>query len=267
MLARILEAKRQELRELNSRLGRRGLAEMRRRAQAAPPPPDFIAALRDCPHVAVIAEIKRRSPSAGVMGDGMPLADRARAYAQGGAAAVSVLTDGPFFGGCLEDLRQARLASGLPALRKDFILEPLQLFQAKIAGASAVLLIAAALEPGRLRELFQTTTDLDMAALVEIHCAEELEAALTLKPSLVGINNRDLATLEVDLETCLRLRPLAPPEVLVAAESGVAGREDIDRLRAGGLDAFLVGTLLMRAEDPRGALRGLTQKRKEPTCA
>ncbi len=256
ILERILANKRVEVARLTMRSA---LVELRRLAGLAPPPRDFLAALRQRPGGAVIAEIKRASPSAGKLAPEVNPAGLAAAYESGGAAALSVLTDRVFFGGSLEDLRRARAASSLPVLRKDFIISPAQLYEARAAGADAVLLIAAALEAGLLGELYDLARELGLTPLVEIHRAAELETVLALAPDLVGINNRNLETLEVDLDTCLRLRPLLPAGVTVVAESGIHGPEDLARLRAGGLDAFLVGTSLMRASDPGAALRALTR--------
>lgn len=252
ILGRILEAKRQELGNL-----RRRLPELRRAAQEAPPPRDFLAALRQAPPPAIIAEVKRASPSAGELRPGLDPAELARAYRTGGAAALSVLTDAPFFQGSLEDLARARAAAGLAVLRKDFILAPEQLYEARAAGADAVLLIAAALEPALLAELYHLARELGLAVLLEVHHRQELEAALALKPPLMAVNNRNLETMQVDLEHCLRLRPLIPPEVTVVAASGIQDHHDLERLARGGLDAFLVGTSLVRAPDPAAALRRL----------
>ncbi|RJX34853.1 MAG: indole-3-glycerol phosphate synthase TrpC [Desulfarculus sp.] len=254
VLRRILEHKRLEAAALAGRA-----AELRRLAEEAPPPRDFLAALRARPGRAVIAEIKRASPSAGRLAAEVDPASRAVRYQAGGAAALSVLTDGPFFQGSLTDLRQARAAVGLPVLRKDFIIASAQLYEARAAGADAVLLIAAALEPGQLRDLYQQARELGLAVLPEVHEEVELEPVLALGPALVGVNNRDLRSLQVDLNASLRLRPLIPASTTVVAESGISGPEQAARLRAGGLDAFLVGSHLMRAPDPAAALRALAE--------
>ena len=189
---------------------------------------------------------------------GLDAAAQARAYAAGGAAACSVLTDGPFFGGSLADLARVRGAVQVPLLRKDFILHPAQIYQARLAGADALLLIAAALEPEQLAALYAEALALGLTPLIEVHAAQELP------PVLVGVNNRDLKTLAVDLGTCLRLRPLIPASTLVVAESGIRGPQDVARLQAGGLDAFLVGTLLMRASDPQAAVAALAAAGARP---
>lgn len=254
VLARIMESKRGEVARLKSATP---LKELRRRALDTPLPRDFLAALRAAPGVALIAEIKRSSPSAGSLAGAIAVGHQARAYAAGGAAACSVLTDGPFFGGSLEDLVEARQAVDLPILRKDFTMDPAQIYQARLAGADAVLLIVAALEPGLLAELYGLARELGLTPLIEVHGQDELAPALACQPPLLGINNRDLKTLTVDLATCLKLRPLVPPGVTVVAESGVEGPEDIRRLIAGGLNAFLVGSALMRAPDARAAVAAL----------
>jgi indole-3-glycerol phosphate synthase len=222
---------------------------------AAPKPRDFEAALRARAGAAIIAELKRRSPSAGSLVRKADAAQRALLYEQGGAAALSVLTDQEFFGGTLHDLTRARAAVELPVLCKDFIIDPLQLHLARAAGADAVLLIAAALEPIVLAEMFAQAREIGLTPLVEVHQADELEAVLGLEPPLLGVNNRDLTTLEVDLAQCLRLGPMIPAGPLLVAESGINTARDIERLRAGGFDAFLVGTALMRIAEP-GELLG-----------
>jgi len=236
-------------------------ADLRRAALDQPPGRDLERALRACCQVPVVAEIKRASPSAGRLGNGFKVADLARTYEANGAAALSVLTDGPFFQGSLADLREARQAVGLPVLRKDFIIHPVQLYQSRAAQADAVLLIAAALSPWQLADLFFEALDLGLSPLVEVHAQEELASVLALDPPLMGINNRDLVSLEVSLETCLKLRPLIPPQVLVVGESGISRPRDVVRLRAAGVGAFLVGTALVRAPDPGQTLAGLCQAR------
>ncbi|MCF8033042.1 MAG: indole-3-glycerol phosphate synthase TrpC [Desulfarculaceae bacterium] len=251
VLARILANKRQEVAALKAG---NSLAELKAAAQDAPPARGFLASLRACASVPVIAEIKRRSPSRGELDPGGDVETRARDYARGGAAALSVLTDPLFFGGCLDDLSDARSAVALPALRKDFIIDPIQVHQARLAGADAVLLIAAALGRDELAELYGLARELGMDVLLEVHAEAELEPVLALEPSLVGVNNRNLKTLAVRLETSLELRRLIPPGVTVVAESGISGPEQVRLLRQGGLDAFLVGTSLMQAPDPAAAL-------------
>lgn len=214
----------------------------------APPLRDFVAALRG-PGICLIAEVKRASPSKGLLRHDFDAVALACEYEANGAAAVSVLTDQRFFQGDLGHLQAVRQNVGLPVLRKDFILDPYQVYEARAAGADAILLIVAALSDGELASLYRLVRELGMAALVEVHNAAELERALHIRPRLVGVNNRDLRTFEVNLETTARLRPLIPTEVTLVAESGVHTRADVTRLEAIGADAMLVGESLVQAED------------------
>ncbi len=246
--------------ELASRRGQLDLTQARALAEQAAPPPGFLSAVRrpagERPRL--IAEIKRASPSRGLLAADFDPLRLARAYCANGAAAISVLTDERFFGGSLEDLRRvAALEPALPVLRKDFILEETQVFEARAAGAAAVLLIAAALEAGRLRALRELAEELGMEALVEAHNQPELESALGSGARLVGINNRDLHTFSTSLETTLRLRPLVPAGVAVVAESGIRSRADADCLADAGVDALLVGEALVTAPDPGAKAREL----------
>jgi indole-3-glycerol phosphate synthase len=213
------------------------------------------------PGLSLIAEHKRRSPSAGPIRDDLDLEDVVRAYERGGAVALSVLTEGENFGGSLADLLAARAASSLPILRKDFVLERYQLLEAVAAGADAVLLIVAALAPAELEELYRQATALGLATLVEVHDAAELELALSLGVEIVGINNRDLTTLEVDTQRTYELLPHAREAATVVAESGFSSREELAALAQAGVDAVLVGEALMRAEDIEAACRALTLER------
>ena len=253
VLEKILIKKRGEVQALK----RTDVAELKKQALGAPPARDFLSALRGCTHVPIIAEIKKASPSAGNLRSDVDVAAWARTYEAAGAAALSVLTDGPFFGGHLQDLAEARGAVNLPALRKDFIIDPVQLYQSRAAGADAVLLIIAALEPDQLVELFEEAQSLGLTVLVEVHKEDELEPALALDPPLLGINNRNLKTLDVSLDTCLALRPRVNNGALVVGESGIKGPEDVARLRSGGLDAFLIGTTLMKTDHPAEMLQSL----------
>jgi indole-3-glycerol phosphate synthase len=207
--------------------------------------------------VAVIAEVKRRSPSAGEIRGGAAAAAVARSYESAGAAAISVLTDGEFFGGDLDDLRRVREAVSVPLLRKDFLIDELQVHEARGAGASAVLLIVRILTDRELRHLCGVAADLGMAALVEVHDERELERALVAGARLVGVNNRDLATFRTDLRTTLRLAPAVPSDVLLVSESGVRTVADVELLAAAGVAAVLVGEALMRASDPVQLTRAL----------
>jgi len=256
ILQTILRAKRREVEELKTRACPSGLKRMARRAPAGR---DLLQALKDGARIPVIAEIKRVSPSAGRLRPSLRVADLAREYRDGGAAALSVLTDAPFFGGSSKDLELAREAVDLPVLRKDFIIDPVQLHQSKVMGADAVLLIAAALDPPGLEALFRESLDLGLTPLLEVHGSEELDRVLALDPALVGINNRDLTTLRVSPEVSFRLRPLIPAEVVVVAESGIGSPEEVAALWKAGLDAFLVGTALMRAARPGALLKRLSR--------
>jgi indole-3-glycerol phosphate synthase len=208
--------------------------------------------------IAVIAEHKRASPSAGVIREGVELADVVRAYDRGGASALSVLTEETRFAGALEDLAAARAATGLPVLRKDFIVEDYQVHEALAGGADAILLIVAALTPAELAGLHALASELGLAALVEVHDAGELAVAATLGARIIGINNRNLATLEVDLGTTFALLPDVPDGALTVAESGFRTRAELERLSAAGVDAVLIGEALMRAPMIEAACRELT---------
>ncbi len=218
-------------------------------------------ALRDAltaPGLSIIAEHKRRSPSAGPIGSGLEVAEVAAAYERGGAAAMSVLTEERHFGGSLADLATARTACpGLPILRKDFVVDAYQLQEAVVAGADAVLLIVAALDPARLAELHAGALALGLDVLVEVHDAAELDRALDLDPAIVGINNRDLRDFSVDVGRTLLLADRIPAGTVVVSESGLDSPAQLDRLRAAGIDAALIGETLMRAADPAAALRAL----------
>jgi indole-3-glycerol phosphate synthase len=218
------------------------------------------------PGTSLIAEHKRRSPSAGAIREGTGCAEIVRAYERGGAAAVSVLTEERHFGGSLADLREARAATELPILRKDFTVDPYQLFEAKAAGADAVLLVTGSLRPEELRDLYALAMDLDLDALVEIGRDEELETALELDVDVIGINNRDLEDFSVDLQRTYDLLADVPAGKTVVSESGIRYREQIEELERVGVDAVLIGESLMRAEDPEAAVRELTIG-EEPTQA
>jgi indole-3-glycerol phosphate synthase len=220
----------------------------------------FADALKAGGGVSLIAEHKRRSPSAGVIRADLELTDVVTAYERGGAAALSVLTNGTSFGGSLEDLRAARAATQLPALRKDFIVDSYQVDESFAAGADAILLIVAALSRSELEDLHDHARTLGLAALVEVHDARELEAAIAIGAQMIGINNRDLTTLEVEVERTFDLLPLVPDGTIVVAESGLSRRDQLDRLADAGVDAVLIGEALMRAGDLEHACRELTRK-------
>ncbi|HEX8501016.1 MAG TPA: indole-3-glycerol phosphate synthase TrpC [Pyrinomonadaceae bacterium] len=218
----------------------------------------FREALEDAGRVNVIAEFKRASPSKGEIRGGASAAETARAYERGGAAAVSVLTEEDYFRGSLRDLAEVKAATRLPVLRKDFVFDEYQVFESAAAGADALLLIVAALDDGALAALLRLTEgELGMDALVEVHTAGELERALEAGARLVGVNNRDLRTFEVSLETSVGLAARAPAGALLVSESGIGDAADVARLRGCGFRAFLVGETLMRAESPEAALRSL----------
>jgi indole-3-glycerol phosphate synthase len=257
VLDRILERTRSEV------AGRRSvtpLAEVERRGAeraSSDPPRPFKDAL-GAPGIAVIAEHKRRSPSAGVIRDELALEDVVAAYERGGAAALSILTEEADFGGSLADLARARAVTELPLLRKDFIVDSYQVHEALAAGADAILLIVAALADSELESLYAQAEALGLGVLVEVHDEPELERAAALGAPVIGINNRDLKTLEVDTERTHALLPHAPGGAILVAESGFRARTDLDRLAAAGIDAVLVGEALMRAPDIEAACRELT---------
>jgi indole-3-glycerol phosphate synthase len=254
ILDEILARKRDEVAGARLRVS---AADVGAAADAAPAPRGFRAALAGASGPAVIAEIKRRSPSGGeIRADFDPVAC-AGAYAAGGASALSVLTDAHFFGGALEHLVAARAAVTLPVLRKDFVVDRYQIDEARAHGADAVLLIVAALDPVALGELFSHARARDLDVLVEVHDEAELRVALDTGADLVGVNNRDLRTFVTDLATTERLAPGVPPSVLLVAESGISGSADVRRLAGAGARAFLVGESLMRQDDLEAALRRL----------
>ena len=250
LLEKILAAKAEEIALAKKR---RGPAVLRREAEAMPPPRDFLGALRAKiagGQAAVIAEIKKASPSKGLLRADFDPAAIAASYAAHGAACLSVLTDRDFFQGEPRHLAAARNACDLPALRKDFMLDVYQVFEARALGADCILLIAAALELARMQELESAAQELGMAVLIEVHDAAELATALALRTPLIGINNRDLRSFETRLATTLELLPRIPPGRVVITESGIRTREDAALMRANGVHAFLVGEALMRAPDP-----------------
>lgn len=225
---------------------------------------DFVGALRrriDAGQAAVIAEVKKASPSKGVLREDFEPADIAQSYAEGdgviSAACLSVLTDRQFFQGSVDFLKQARASCDLPVLRKDFMVDPYQIYESRAMGADAVLLIAACLDDAQMREFEAIAHDLGMAVLVEVHDGGELDRALKLRTPLIGINNRDLNTFDVSIETTLALRARVPADRVLVTESGIGTRDDVARLREAGVQAFLVGEAFMRASDPGTALAEL----------
>ncbi len=249
-LEQILRSTRSGLESLRARRG-----ALERDAGASRLPPSFRAALR-LPTVAVIAEVKRRSPSAGPIREDLDPAERAALYARHGAAAISVLTDGPYFGGSIHDLRAASQRSSVPVLRKDFILDEVQILEARAAGAAAVLLIVRALGD-RLLPLLRFVEESGLDALVEVHTDDELTLALDAGATVLGVNSRDLDTFAIDMEAALRIVARVPAGCLAVAESGVRGRPDVLRAAAAGADAVLIGTALSATESPGSLLEEL----------
>lgn len=239
-----------------------GMGELRAAARAMEPARGFGTALRHRQEVAVIAEMKRRSPSAGWIREGADAAEVARGYEAGGAAAISVLTDAEWFGGSLDDLRAVRQAVDLPVLRKDFVVDEVQLWQARAAGADAVLLIVRILEDSRLRALLEAAHSAGLDALVEVHDEVELERAVGAGATIVGVNNRDLSVFRTDIAVSERLASRIPPDVVMVAESGISTAADVDRLGAAGVDAVLVGESLMRSGDPGAAAAVLAGRKR-----
>ena len=257
ILQKIVTVKREEI---AAGLKKKSLAAMREDAESRVLTRDFEGALRAqiaAGHAAVIAEVKKASPSKGVLRADFVPADIAQSYAEHGAACLSVLTDQQFFQGCNDYLKQARASCPLPVLRKDFMVDPYQVFEARAIGADCILLIAACLSDAQMAELESVALHLGMAVLVEVHDRDELQRALKLKTPLLGINNRNLRTFEVTLETTLGMRSDVPADKLLITESGILKRSDVQTLREAGVHAFLVGEAFMRADDPGAALAEL----------
>jgi len=261
ILRRILETKREEVRAARAAVAD---AEIERRARAAPPPRNFEGALRAAiaaGRPAVIAEVKRASPSKGLLRADFDPAAIARSYQAGGAACLSVLTDRQYFQGAPEHLAAARAACSLPVLRKDFMIDPYQVRESRAMGADCILLIAAALSLPQMKELEDAARALGLGTLVEVHDERELDRALRLRTALIGVNNRDLRTFETRLERTIELLPKVPAGRVLVSESGIATRDDVQRLRGAGLRAFLVGEAFMRARNPGNALADLFESR------
>lgn len=255
ILRRILDTKRSEVRAASERVS---YTEMERWARAALPVRDFVGALRaklDAGLPAVIAECKRASPSKGLIRQDYDPAAIARSYERGGATCLSVLTDREYFQGTFEHLRVARASCALPVLRKDFTIDPYQVAEARALGADCILLIAAALDLGAMRELESAAQELGMAVLVEVHDGAELDLAVQLRTPLIGINNRDLRTFETRLDTTVDLLPRVPKERIVVTESGIGSAADVAYLSKAGVRAFLVGESFMRVPDPGKVLK------------
>ena len=257
ILKKIVARKREEIAEARRRVPE---AELRASLEGKPPPRGFVKSLEEkiaAGLPGVIAEIKKASPSKGVLREDFHPAEIARSYAAHGAACLSVLTDRDFFQGSPDYLQQARAACELPVIRKDFIVDPYQVYEARAMEADCILLIVACLDDAQLKALNDLAMELGMDVLIEVHDRGELERALQVENPMVGINNRNLRTFEVSLQTTLELLPLIPREKLVVTESGILAREDVALMREHGVNAFLVGEAFMRAEDPGARLAEL----------
>lgn len=259
ILDRIVRTKEVEVAELSVRSG-----ALARAAREAPPPRDFEAALRRTDEVALVAEVKRRSPGAGAIRPDLDPVAQARAYEVGGAAAVSVLTDATYFSGSLAHLEAVKRAIELPVLRKDFIIDPVQILEARASGADAVLLIVRILDDVALGALHALALDLGMSVLVEAHSAEELDRGVEAGARILGINNRDLSTFQARIEVTLELLDRVPLDATSISESGIGGSGDVDRLGAAGVDAVLVGEWLVRQDGPTAAAASLSGRSRSP---
>jgi indole-3-glycerol phosphate synthase len=248
--------------EIALSLRKKSLAAVRADAESRVLTRDFVGAIRhkiDNGQAAVIAEIKKASPSKGVLREDFMPADIAQTYAEHGAACLSVLTDVQFFQGSADYLKQARASCDLPVLRKDFMVDPYQVYEARVMGADCILLIAACLDDAQMKDMEAVARSMDMAVLVEVHDAEELARALKLKTPLVGINNRNLRTFEVSLDTTLGMMKDVPSDRILVTESGILSSADVQKMREAHVNAFLVGEAFMRAPDPGKALADLFQ--------
>lgn len=256
-LQTILETKAEYVAQCRQRLP---IAALKDQLRDSPPPRGFRAALlarRAAGRAALIAEIKKASPSKGLLRADFTPEIIARSYAAGGASCISVLTDTPFFQGRDADLTAVRAACALPVLRKDFVIDPYQVYEARALGADCILLIVAALPDAQLQALHQLATDLGLDVLVEVHDALELERARALNATMIGVNNRNLRTFETDIRTTLSLYPLIPPDCLLVTESGILDADAVQQLFQAGITAFLVGEAFMRARDPGARLQQL----------
>jgi len=257
ILEKIVEVKHQEVQAARKR---KSLEAVRTDAQSRVLTRDFVGAMRSkvaAGQAAVIAEVKKASPSKGVLRPDFIPADIAQSYAEHGAACLSVLTDQSFFQGCADYLKQARASCDLPVLRKDFMVDAYQIYESRAMGADCILLIAACLDDAQMRDLEALALSLNMAVLIEVHDGAELDRALALRSPLLGINNRNLKTFEVSLDTTLGLQARVPADRLLITESGIATAADVQRMRQAGIHAFLVGEAFMRADEPGLALEQL----------
>ena len=257
ILARIVKTKRTEV-ELAKQ--RRSLSDLENAAKSAPPPRNFLAALRGFADMRLIAEVKKASPSKGIIREDFNPVSIATEYELGGAAAISVLTDESYFQGHLDYMSAVRAKVSIPVLRKDFIIDEYQIWEARSAGADAILLIAECLSPNQLKDYFQLAQDLGMSSLIELHAPNNLDAVLDTGTQLIGVNNRDLETFQVDLGHVVRLRANIPKEVTVVGESGITSHKDTVYLKSHGIDAMLVGESLMRKHNVRDAVTELLGK-------
>ena len=260
VLDRIVDAKSKRLEETKRRMSIDQLVGLAAEATSSHGGRSLLTTLEQRDRINIIAEIKQRSPSKGVICEDFDPVRIAKSYADGGAVALSVLAEEDFFGGSLEHVKAIRERVALPLLRKDLIFDEYQLYESVVAGADAVLLIVAILGDELLAKLIQLSGELGLDALVEVHSADEMKRAAQACASIIGVNNRDLTTFTVDLGTSLELAPLAPSNAILVGESGINSGEDIRRLRWAGFNAFLIGEHLMRADDPGGALRRLIEE-------
>ncbi|MDK2820235.1 MAG: indole-3-glycerol phosphate synthase [Clostridia bacterium] len=260
MLSKILEQKIKEIREAKKRLP---LSDLEKKVSNLPLTRDFTVALkRKGNGLNLIAELKKASPSKGIINADFDIEDQARKYTAAGAAAISVLTDKRFFKGSLDYLPRVRKVISCPLLRKDFIIDPYQIYEARAFGADAILLIVAALEKSQLKDFLHIAHNLGLAALVEVHTVSEIETAVNAGARIIGINNRDLKTFEVDLNTTLNLRPYIRPGIIVVSESGIKNEADANFVAEAGIDAILVGEALMRSKDIEAKVKELTLRDK-----
>jgi indole-3-glycerol phosphate synthase len=255
ILSRVVEAKRKRLQAARMRVPE---PVVKRMAETAKPVPSFREALESPRRVRIIAEIKKASPSKGLLSANLDAAGQAAAYSEAGACAISVVTEEDFFQGELGWISRIRSSSALPVLRKDFVYQAYQVYETRAAGASAILLIVAMLHPGELRDLIALAREVKLDTVVEVHDEDELGEALEAGADIIGVNNRDLKTFDVALDTSLRLAPRIPDDRWFVAESGIHGKADIELLLAAGADAFLIGEHLVTSSDPAAAIRGLS---------
>jgi indole-3-glycerol phosphate synthase len=254
ILQKIINKKAEAVASLKRRTNENDLKAI---AKHQPPARSLVKAIRSCPHIPVIAEIKKASPSRGTILADADIVNIANQYQNGGAIAISVLTEVDFFNGCIEDLKTIRQSIDILVLRKDFIIDPIQIVEARAAGADSVLLIASALDLEKLKAFFDLSMAFGMVPLVEVHNEEELSTVMQLQPELIGINNRNLKTMKVDITTCAQLRKEIPDSICVVGESGVSTPDQIAFLTKEKIDAFLIGTALMTSGQPEKTLKDL----------